>query len=212
MMATKKPAGKTAGKMEARPAAAPDPEKSEAMARMAVRPSVNAAAVMASYGKPLGIDDDDIVALMDRLSDDMKDVWAGDMKRAEAMLFGQAHALQAIFMNLARRAPAQEYMKNWEAYLRMALKAQNQCRMTLETLATIKNPPVVFARQANINNGGQQQVNNGVQPAQQAGSVQGGGGVESLPAPGQETAWSPTQGFFPPGAEIQQTAGAAQAA
>ena len=36
--------------------------------------------------------------------------------------------------------------------------------MTLETLATIKNPPVVFARQANINNGGQQQVNNGAQP------------------------------------------------
>ena len=53
-MATKKPAGKTAGKMEAKPAAAPDPEKSEAMASMAVRPSVNAAAVMASYGKPLG--------------------------------------------------------------------------------------------------------------------------------------------------------------
>jgi len=46
----------------------------------------------------------------------------------------------------------------------MALKAQNQGRMTLETLATIKNPPVVFARQANINNGGQQQVNNGAQP------------------------------------------------
>ena len=37
--------------------------------------------------------------------------------------------------------------------------------MTLETLATIKNPPVVFARQANINNGGQQQVNNATVPA-----------------------------------------------
>jgi len=43
--------------------------------------------------------------------------------------------------------------------------------MTLETLATIKNPPVVFARQANVNNGGQQ-VNNGAAadpaPAQMA--------------------------------------------
>jgi len=28
--------------------------------------------------------------------------------------------------------------------------------MTLETLATLKNPQVVYARQANINNGGQQ--------------------------------------------------------
>ena len=164
-MATKQPAAKVAGKKEARPAAAPDPEKSEALAKMTMRPSVNAAAVMVSYGKTLGIEEDDIGALVDRLADDVKDVWAGDMKRAEAMLFGQAHALQAIFMNLARRASTQEYMKNWEAFLRMALKAQNQCRMTLETLATIKNPPVVIARQANINNGGQQQVNNGTVPA-----------------------------------------------
>jgi len=42
------------------------------------------------------------------------------------------------------------------------MKAQNQCRMTLETLAAIKKPPVVFARQANINQGnGNQQVKNG---------------------------------------------------
>jgi hypothetical protein len=160
-MATKKQAATAAGKKEARPAAAPDPKKSEALARMATRPSVNAAAVMVSYSKPLGIEQGDIGALIDRLAGDVKDVWAGDMKRAEAMLFGQAHALQAIFMDLARRATTREYLKQWEAYLRMALKAQNQCRMTLETLATIKNPPVVFARQANINNGGQQQVNNG---------------------------------------------------
>ena len=36
--------------------------------------------------------------------------------------------------------------------------------MTLETLTNIKNAPAVFAKQANINNGGQQQVNNRVQP------------------------------------------------
>jgi hypothetical protein len=43
--------------------------------------------------------------------------------------------------------------------MKLALRAQNQCRATLETLATIKNPPVVFARQANFANG-PQQVNN----------------------------------------------------
>ena len=132
------------------------------MAKMALRPSVNAAAVMVTYTKPLG--EQDLAALVASLSAGMDDLWAGDLKHAEAMLYGQAHALQSIFMNLARRAASQEYLKQWEAYLRMALKAQNQCRMTLETLATIKNPPVVFARQANINNGGQQQVNNGVAP------------------------------------------------
>src|SRR5690606_26950893 len=45
-------------------------------------------------------------------------------------------------------------------YMRLALKAQSQCRTTLETLAAIKNPPVVFAKQANIAHG-PQQVNNG---------------------------------------------------
>jgi hypothetical protein len=43
--------------------------------------------------------------------------------------------------------------------MRLALKSQAQCRQTLETLSTIKNPPVIFAKQANISNG-HQQVNN----------------------------------------------------
>lgn len=161
MTTKQKTAAKPKSKMVAKPADAADPERSEALAKLALRPSVNAAAVVTQYGKSLGVGEDDIGALMGQLSDDVEKVWAGDMRRAEAMLFSQAHALQAIFMSLARRANGQEYLKQWEAYLRMALKAQNQCRMTLETLATIKNPPVVIARQANINNGGQQQVNNG---------------------------------------------------
>lgn len=154
--ATKKAAAK---KMVATFAAPPDTDKAEAMAAMATKPSVHAAAVMIEYTQPLG--EQDIGALMSAISSQVEDVWAGSMKRPEAMLYGQAQALQSIFMNLARRATKQEYLKQWEAYLRMALKAQNQCRMTLETLAAIKNPPVVIARQANINNGGQQQVNNG---------------------------------------------------
>ena len=154
----------------------------------------------------------DLADLVDALREQFKKVQAGDMQPVEAMLYGQAKTLETIFTSLARRATSQEYLKQFQAYLGMALKAQAQCRATLEALAEIKNPrPVAFVKQANITNG-PQQVNNGMQPAQQAGSVQGGGGVESLPAPGWETAWSPTQGFFPPGAEIQQTVGAAQAA
>ncbi|GAM53230.1 hypothetical protein EBME_1693 [bacterium endosymbiont of Mortierella elongata FMR23-6] len=75
----------------------------------------------------------------------------------------QAQALQSIFMNFSRRALCQESQKNLESFFRMAMKAQNQCRMTLETLATIKNPPVVFAKQANIAHG-YQQVNNSIAP------------------------------------------------
>jgi hypothetical protein len=53
-----------------------------------------------------------------------------------------------------------EHLGAIETYMRLALKAQSQCRATLETLAAIKNPPsVAFVRQANIAHGAQQ-VNN----------------------------------------------------
>jgi hypothetical protein len=59
-------------------------------------------------------------------------------------------------------------MPNLEAFMRMALRAQAQCRTTLETLANIKNAPVVFARQANVTTG-PQQINNGTAPPSRAG-------------------------------------------
>ena len=129
----------------------------EATARTLTRPEVTAAAAIECWQK----DTHDVNALVTELNRQVEAVNGGDMRRAEAMLFAQAHTLDQIFMNLARRAVKQEYLKQWETYMRMAMKAQSQCRMTLESLATLKNPQVVFARQANINNGGQQQVNNG---------------------------------------------------
>ena len=76
----------------------------------------------------------------------------------------QAVGPNTIFTELARRLPLNmgEYMDASERYPRLAPKAQNQCRLTLETIASSKNPPVIFAKQANINHGnGNQQVNNG---------------------------------------------------
>lgn len=60
----------------------------------------------------------------------------GDLKYAETTLTAQAATLDAIF--------------NAERYMRLALKAQGKCRATREALTAIKNPPVIFARQANI--------------------------------------------------------------
>ena len=44
--------------------------------------------------------------------DGIIDLQSGNMKRAEAMLYAQAQAVQAIFMNFSRRALKQEYQKN----------------------------------------------------------------------------------------------------
>lgn len=137
-----------------------DKEKAQALADLALRPSVNAAVVAAEHLTGV-FGEQDMGSLAATLTASTENVVAGDLSQCEAMLYGQANALQAIFVSLARRAAMQEGLKQWEAHYRIALKAQNQCRMTLETLATIKNPPVVFARQANFA-AGHQQVNNGM--------------------------------------------------
>jgi hypothetical protein len=134
-------------------------QQAKALAQATLRPSANAAAVISEYGKTFG--DQNVVELMDVLIDSIENVNKGDLNRCEGMLMGQAYALQSIFVNLSLRSKNQEYMKNVESFLRLALKAQSQCRSTLETLAAIKNPPVIFAKQANISSG-HQQVNNGI--------------------------------------------------
>lgn len=108
------------------------------------------------------------LSLMDmarELRDQGEAVNGGDFAGPERMLNAQAVALNAIFAEMARRAALNmgEHLAATEIYLRLALKAQSQSRATFETLAAMKNPPVVFARQANFANG-PQQVNNGAAP------------------------------------------------
>jgi hypothetical protein len=104
----------------------------------------------------------DVPSLTDVLRDQAAAVNRGELNHIEAMLMNQATALQSLFARLAERGMSCDTVVPFEANLRMALRAQSQCRATLETLAAIKNPPVVFAKQANINQGnGNQQVNNG---------------------------------------------------
>lgn len=106
-------------------------------------------------------DEIDVPGLLAALRDHARAVNEGDLSRAEAMLINQADALQALFVNLTERSLRQEYLVHAEGFMRLALKAQSQCRATLETLSNVKNPPVVYARQANVTTG-PQQINNGV--------------------------------------------------
>ena len=122
----------------------------------------------------------DVVGLIEALGDKVHKIQDGDMKPVEAMLYGQAQALQAIFTNMARRSAlnAGEYINASETYMKLALKAQSQCRATLETLAIVKNP-MPYIKQANIANG-PQQVNNG-QSAQYAQAHAHAGNIQSEP-------------------------------
>ena len=145
------------------PVAKDKKDMKEGYAKVALSPSVHAGAVVGQYGSMLfGKDNMDVNCLDKALKESTEAIHHGDMKAVEAMLYGQAVALQTMFTNLARRADCQQgRLDNIEALLKLAFRAQNQCRMTLETLSNVKNPPVVYARQANITSG-PQQVNNGL--------------------------------------------------
>jgi hypothetical protein len=110
----------------------------------------------------------DVPTLLEVLRSQAAAAKSNDLAQAEAMLMNQATALQTLFGRLAERGMGCDQALAFEANLRIALRAQSQCRATLETLAMIKNPaPVAFVRQANIA-AGPQQVNNGPAPVEPA--------------------------------------------
>lgn len=127
---------------------------------------INGAEQKSGIGKDI-----DVPALMEQLRDSAVAVNRGDLAQAEAMLMNQATALQSLFARLAERAMTHDQIPGFDANMRMALRAQSQCRATLETLATIKNPPIVYAKQANFA-AGHQQVNNGSPAPTQAREIE----------------------------------------
>lgn len=86
----------------------------------------------------------------------------GDLSRPEEILSAQAGTLDMLFNILADKALrniAGGYQGAAETYLRMAMKAQSQCRTTIEAIGELKYPKSpTFIRQQNI--AAQQQVNN----------------------------------------------------
>jgi hypothetical protein len=136
-------------------------EKGRAWADMINSPELAAFRVIGMMQPKHLADGIDAPSMLDALRDQAAKVQGGDLTHAEAMLINQASALQALFTRLSERAMEQTHLTNLEGFMRMALRAQSQCRATVETLVTIKNPPVVYARQANVTTG-PQQVNNGI--------------------------------------------------
>jgi hypothetical protein len=136
-----------------------------ASARMLIGPHVTNAHITTFFGRKQFGELLPLPAVVTAMTEMTKRVNANNMQDVEDTLMSQATTLNVMFGELSRRSAANmgEHLDASERYLRLALKAQNQCRMTLETLSNIKNPPVIYAKQANIANG-PQQVNNGTMP------------------------------------------------
>ena len=108
------------------------------VAEQAIDPDVTSAAVVAAFWECLdgGIDPQaGYEAMRAHVVQARKNVRAS----AEATLLGQAAALNAIFADMARRAQAHMGRpgRAAERYLRLAMRAQNQCRATLNAVAEL---------------------------------------------------------------------------
>ena len=121
-----------------------------------------------SFSKPIvgQIELTEAVAVMNEKADKIN---KGDLSALESTLSAQVVSLNTIYSNMARRSAISDNLSHMETHMRLALKAQAQCARTIEAIAAIKNPPIVYAKQANIAQG-HQQVNNGINPSAHAGN------------------------------------------
>jgi hypothetical protein len=134
---------------------------SQTKARAATKASFNAVMVVNAFQGNIMGKDVDICELVTDMQTKFKEVNDGDLSTLEAMLVGQATALQTMFTSLAMRAGNQEYLKNYQSFMMLALKAQAQSRATISALVDLKYPKqaATFVKQANMTTG-PQQVNN----------------------------------------------------
>lgn len=113
----------------------------------------------------------DVTQSMKTLGERVRKIQDGDMAGVEATLIAQADTLDAVFNAMLLRAMInQTHLQHFEGFMRIAMKAQAQCSLTLRTLSEIKNPrQIAFIKQQN--NANQQIVNNALAGAQETGKT-----------------------------------------
>ena len=112
------------------------------IAEQAVDPCVTSSAVVAAFWEDVSgaIDPQ---AGYEAVRDQVEAVRESGLSGAEATLTGQAIALNVIFAEMARRGQAALHRPGnaAEKYLRLAMRAQAQCRLTLHELRDLTERP-----------------------------------------------------------------------
>jgi len=175
--------------------------KEEVVARLAIKPEFHAAATLLQIDEShIGNVDLEINALIGELEKQTEMMRKQDLSTADAMLASQSHMLDMLFYRLVRRSDANSnsgYLEAAGTYMKLAMRAQSQCRMTWETAAKIKNPPVIVKQQNVAHN---QQVNNEIPQSKLAE-----GNHELLPDKSDKKAAIPINPSVAPLGEIHGT-------
>jgi len=138
----------------------PEPGESDgtSFARVAFDPVVRHATIASSYAS--GIFSEALApSIMDSteaLQNTVAKAEKGDLQIASRLLASQAVSLDAMFTELARRSGANMggYPDAAALYMRLALRAQSNCRTTVEALAKLHQPREQTVRHVHVNEGG----------------------------------------------------------
>ena len=135
----------------------------EAKARAALTPEYHAVQSIFQLNQITASKEADLTQLADRLNHQTQLLRDGDLDPAESMLASQAFTLDALFHNLLLRSAMNVRNEFYvvEKLMKLALKAQSQCRTTLDSFASMKKPSAELFKQTNIALG-PQQVNNSI--------------------------------------------------
>lgn len=136
-----------------------DETGAQAMARKLLEPSLrHALSASAFAGKVLGdVEGPGIMDFVGHVQSATGKAKKGDLAMASEMLAAQAITLDSMFTELARRTALNmgEYIGAAERYGRLALKAQSNCRATVEALAKLHQPREQTVRHVHVSEGGQ---------------------------------------------------------
>lgn len=134
----------------------PGKPSAQLLAEIAINPAAHSLATVQQFTRHT-MGEQDVNALFEAIIAQTKAGKNGDLSQVRAMLTGQALALNSIFSELARRAGSNmgEYLQATQLYMNLALKAQAQCRATIEALDRLTNGHVQTVKHVHINEGGQ---------------------------------------------------------
>jgi len=169
-MAKKADRRKAAETLDVKRVEGEDPIKT--VARLGLRPGVRHAHLAGNASATL-FGDKNAPTIMDNtevLAEILQSAARGDKELSSQLLAAQAVTLDTLFTELATRSKQNmgQYFDASERYMRLALKAQANCRATLEALAKLHQPREQTVKHVQVNEGGKAVV------ADQIHQLQGG--------------------------------------
>ena len=189
-------------------------DRDKLLAKVALGPGARHASTASSYAASLFGDKHQapITASTAVIGETMAAARKGDKAMPSDMLAAQAVVLDTMFTELARRSAANmgQHIDAADRYMRLALKAQANCRATLEALGKLHQPREQTVKHVHVNEGGQAIVADHIH--QHTGGRENGKSNEQSQATGPAGASPALLGTDPQGNGVPIPGGEGQAA